>query len=52
LGCFSVVFFDKVVRIFRVIQVLGVVTGVTAVKVTILHSNLDLKCYRMASRVS
>ena len=39
LGCFSVVIFDKVVRIFRVIQVLGVVTGITVVKVTILHSN-------------
>jgi hypothetical protein len=35
----SVVIFDKVVRIFRVIQVLGVVTGITVVKVTILHSN-------------
>jgi hypothetical protein len=34
----SVVIFDKVVRIFRVIQVLGVVTGITVVKVTILHS--------------
>jgi hypothetical protein len=30
--------FDKVVRIFRVMQVFGVVTGITAVKVTILHS--------------
>ena len=39
LGCLSVVIFDKVVRIFRVIQVLGVVTGITVVKVTILHSN-------------
>ncbi len=37
LGCFSVVVFDKVVRIFRVIQVLGVVTGITVVNVTILH---------------
>ena len=35
----SVVIFDKVVRIIRVIQVLGVVTGITIVKVTILHSN-------------
>ena len=35
----SVVIFDKVVRMFRVIQVLGVVTGITVVKVTILHSN-------------
>ena len=34
----SVVIFDKVVRMFRVIQVLGVVTGITAVKVTILRS--------------
>ena len=34
----SVVIFDKVVRIFRVIQVLGVVTGITVAKV-ILHSN-------------
>ncbi len=34
----SVVIFDKVVRIFRVIQVLGVVTGMTAVKVIILNS--------------
>jgi len=39
LGCFSVVIFDKVVRILRVIQVLGVVTGFTVVKVVILHSN-------------
>ncbi len=30
---------DKVVRTFRVIQVVRVVTGVTVVKVTILHSN-------------
>jgi hypothetical protein len=29
--------FDEVVRIFRVIQVPGVVTGITVVKVTILH---------------
>ncbi len=35
----SVVIFDKVVRMCRVIQVLGVVTGITVVKVTILHSN-------------
>jgi hypothetical protein len=35
----SAVIFDKVVRIFRVIQVLGVLTGITVVKVTILHSN-------------
>ena len=35
----SVVMFDKVVRMFRVIQALGVVTGITVVKVTILHSN-------------
>ncbi len=35
----SVVIFNKVVRIFRVIQVLGVVTGKTVVKVTMLHSN-------------
>ena len=34
-----VVVFDKVVRIFRVIQVLVVVTGITVVKVTILLSN-------------
>ena len=39
LVCFSVVIFDKVVRILRVTQVLGVVTGITVVKVTILHSN-------------
>ncbi len=39
LGCFSVVVFDKVVRIFRVVELLGVVTGITVVKVTILHSN-------------
>ena len=42
MGCFVVlivVVFDKVVRIFRLIQVLGVVTGITVVKVTILHSN-------------
>jgi hypothetical protein len=44
LGCFlvfSVVIFDKdkVVRTFRVIQVVRVVTGITVVKVTILHSN-------------
>ena len=39
LGCLCVVIFDKVVRMFRVIQVLGVVTGITVVKVTILHSN-------------
>ena len=37
LGCFSVVIFDRVVIILRVIQVLGVVTGITVVKVTILH---------------
>ena len=35
----SVVIFDEVVRMFRVIQVLGVVTGITVIKVTILHSN-------------
>jgi hypothetical protein len=35
----SAVIFDKVVRIFRVIQVLGVVTGITVVKVPILQSN-------------
>jgi hypothetical protein len=35
----SVVIFDKVVRIRRVIQVLGVFTVITVVKVTILHSN-------------
>ena len=36
----SAVIFNKFVRIFRVIQVLGVgvVTGITVVKVTILHS--------------
>ncbi len=34
----SVVIFDMVVRMFRVIQVLGVVAGNTVVKVTILHS--------------
>ncbi len=39
MGCFSVVIFDKVASIFRVIQVLGVVTGTTVVKVTILLSN-------------
>ncbi len=39
LGCFSVVIFDKVVRIFSVIQVSGVVSGITVVKVTILLSN-------------
>jgi multidrug transporter EmrE-like cation transporter len=42
LGCylvFSVVFFDKVVRNFRVIQIVRVVTGITVVKVTMLHSN-------------
>jgi hypothetical protein len=38
---FSVVIFDKdkVVRIFKVIQVVRVVTGLTVVKVSILHSN-------------
>ena len=41
-----------VVRIFRVIQVLGVVTGITVVKVTILQSNFRFKCYGMVSRVS
>jgi hypothetical protein len=35
----SVVIFDMVVRMLRVIQVLGVVTGITVVKVTILHGN-------------
>ena len=35
----SDVIFDKVVRIFRVVELLGVVTGITVVKVTILHSN-------------
>ena len=35
----SVVIFDMVVKMFRVIQVLGVVTGITVVKVTILHGN-------------
>ena len=35
----SVVIFDKVVRIFRVIQVLRVVTGITVVKATLLHGN-------------
>ena len=35
----SVVIFDMVVRIFRVIQVPRVVTGITVVKVTLLHSN-------------
>jgi hypothetical protein len=35
----SVVIFEEGVRMFRVIQVLGVVTGTTVVKVTILHSN-------------
>ena len=39
LGCFSVIIFDKVVRILGVIQVLVVVTGITVVKVTILHRN-------------
>ena len=42
MGCFvvlSAVIFDKFVRMFRLIQVLGVVTGSTVVKVTILHSN-------------
>ena len=41
MGCFAVLgdyIIDKVVRIFGVIQVLGVVTGITVVKVTILHS--------------
>ncbi len=40
MGCFlvlSVVIFDKVARIFRVIQVVGVATGVTVVKVRTLH---------------
>ena len=37
----SVVIVDKVVRIFRVIQVLVVATRITVVKVTILHSNYD-----------
>ncbi len=38
---FSVVIFDKdkVVRTFRIIQVVRVVTGTTLVKVTILPSN-------------
>jgi len=38
---FRVLNFDKdqVVRTFRFIQVLGVVMGVTVVKLTILHSN-------------
>jgi len=49
---FSVVIFDKVVRIFRVIQVLGVITGITVVMVAILHSYEHFKCYCMASRVS
>ncbi len=35
----SVVVFDKIDIISRVIQVLGVVTGITVVKVTTLHSN-------------
>jgi hypothetical protein len=42
LGCFvvlSVVIFDKVDIIFRVIELLGVVTGSTVVKVTILHGS-------------
>ena len=39
MGCLSVVIFDKVVRMLRVTQVLGVVTGITVVKVTILHRN-------------
>ena len=41
MGCFVVlivVIFDKVVRIFSVIQVSGVVSGITVVKVTILQS--------------
>jgi hypothetical protein len=38
---FSVVIFDRdiLVRTFRVIQVVRVATGVTVVKLTILHSN-------------
>ena len=48
----SVVIFDKVVRIFRVIQVLGVVTGITVVKDLNLHSNLGFKGYRFISRVT
>ena len=44
MGCLlvlSVVIFDKdkVVRTFRVVQVVRVVTGITLVKVTIIHSN-------------
>ena len=39
MGCFSVVIFAKVVRMFRIIQVLAVVTGIAVVKVTILHSS-------------
>ncbi len=44
MGCllvFSVVILDKdkVVRTFRFVQTVRVVTGVTVVKVTILHSN-------------
>ena len=35
----SDVIFDEVVRFLRVIQVLGVFTVITVVKVTILHSN-------------
>jgi hypothetical protein len=35
----SVVIFDMVVRILRVIQVLGVVTDITVAKITILHNN-------------
>ena len=31
----SVIIFDKVVRIFNVIKALGVVTGITVVKVTV-----------------
>ncbi len=44
MGCllvFSVIISDKdmVVRTFRVVQVVRVVTGITLVQVTILHSN-------------
>ncbi len=35
----SVVIFDKVVKIFRVIQVVRVVTGITVFKITILYYN-------------
>ena len=35
----NVVIFDNVFRMFRVTQVLGVVTGITVAQVTIFHRN-------------